>query len=495
MTTFAYDAAGLELSTTDAENQTTVYTYDVLGRRMTTQWPDHVAGTSPGDADYGIQLTEYNPAGRPFRRTDQRGDTITLLYDLAGRTTSREYRTQANSPAGPVSDQDTFTHDAAGRILTAVKGRYANTITFTYDEGGRRGSESLTIDGQTYLVGYSYDAAGRLVTVTYPDGSIVTRGYTLRGQLQHVDLTEPGMTAQTIASFAYDSGGRETTRTYGNGIVTTRTWRADNLVASINSGVENLSYTYDANKNPTSESRSGVMSPYSWSTGAGGFDGENRLTAWNRTNGDSQSWTLSPVNDWQSFTNNGVVQTRTHGSAHEMLTIDSTPIQHDSRGNQTQDDRGTSMTYDADNMLTSFSANAAPGLTDATYRCPGPSRLEVGRQRAFAHNHFRSFQTAGHRRIRRQLSATVNPSPAPDLRRLYRRTAVAEHDPQQSPGHALLPPQPAVQHLYPHRLHRGPRRPHRLHALWRALLLQPGRHSSLRHPACRKHNALHWTDH
>jgi hypothetical protein len=52
---------------------------------------------------------------------------------------------------------------------------------------------------------------------------------------------------------------------------------------------------YDANKNPTSETRSGVMAPYSWSTGPTGYDAEDRLVNWHRTNGDSQTWNLNPL--------------------------------------------------------------------------------------------------------------------------------------------------------------------------------------------------------
>ena len=40
---------------------------------------------------------------------------------------SRDYRTLANSPAGAISDTDTFTYDSASRMLTAESGRYTNT--------------------------------------------------------------------------------------------------------------------------------------------------------------------------------------------------------------------------------------------------------------------------------------------------------------------------------------------------------------------------------
>ena len=46
-------------------------------------------------------------------------------------------------------------------MLTGVKGEYANTVALTYDAGGRKATEALTIAGQTYSVGTAYDAAGR----------------------------------------------------------------------------------------------------------------------------------------------------------------------------------------------------------------------------------------------------------------------------------------------------------------------------------------------
>ena len=67
--------------------------------------------------------------------------------------TSRDYRTLANSPSGTIADTDSFTFDRAGRMLTAVSGRYTNTVTIPFDPVGRKATESLTIAGQTYTVG------------------------------------------------------------------------------------------------------------------------------------------------------------------------------------------------------------------------------------------------------------------------------------------------------------------------------------------------------
>ena len=49
------------------------------------------------------------------------------------------------SPSGTIADSDTFTFDRSGRMLTAVSGRYNNTVGYAFDPVGRKASESLTI--------------------------------------------------------------------------------------------------------------------------------------------------------------------------------------------------------------------------------------------------------------------------------------------------------------------------------------------------------------
>jgi YD repeat-containing protein len=95
-------------------------------------------------------------------RTDQQGDTCEYEYDLAGRLLSKDYTGHASGPLNGVTDSDTFTYDAASRMLTAVSGRYGNTVTYTYDTAGRKSTEALTISGQTYTVSTAYDAAGQV---------------------------------------------------------------------------------------------------------------------------------------------------------------------------------------------------------------------------------------------------------------------------------------------------------------------------------------------
>ena len=186
VTTFGYTPSGQLSALTDAENQSTTYSYNDRGEKLSETYPDHTPGAGVGTSGYGIVQFSYDPAGRTKIKTDQLGDTCTFNFDLAGRMFKRDYRLAVNSPTGTIADSDTFTFDRAGRILTASSGRYNNQVGMGYDFGGRLSSESLTIAGQTYTVGRTYDLRGLQATMTYPNGSVVERIYTPRQQLQQV---------------------------------------------------------------------------------------------------------------------------------------------------------------------------------------------------------------------------------------------------------------------------------------------------------------------
>ena len=152
------------------------------------------------------------------------------------------------------------------------------------------------------------------------------------------------------------------TSTYGNGVITNHTYNADSTLAGITysgsgSDIGDYSYTWDTNKNKLSETISGVISGYGFDNTA--YDTEDRLATWNRDDSNlDQSWNLSPVGDWNYITENGNVQSRTHGPTHEMLTADSQSVTHDAKGNMTLipaslRPNALSLTWDQDNRMSS----------------------------------------------------------------------------------------------------------------------------------------------
>src|SRR5690606_36327631 len=122
----------------------------------------------------------------------------------------------------------------ASRLTAATSGRYRVDVTRAYDTAGRLTSETqtfrdgglsgTTVSSAAYTVGYTYDDANRTTTITYPDGAVVTRGYTDRNQLESVGHTPSGGSAAAIIDRLYDSAGRLSETAYGNSVVETRTY-------------------------------------------------------------------------------------------------------------------------------------------------------------------------------------------------------------------------------------------------------------------------------
>jgi len=233
---------------------------------------------------------------------------------------------------------------------------------------GRKGFAHRTEGGD-------YDVRSLLSKYTYPDGSTVERTYTDRGQLYQVKYN-----TTTVDTRTYDAGGRLDTSTYGNGVATDYDYFNDNLIKEIDTthpqGVTDVvgtySYTWDANKNKTSESITGVLSDYGFNTSSPAtYDNEDRLTAWNRDDGNlDQSWNLSLVGDWNSFTEETTTETRTHNDVHELTAISggSNPgsLSYDPKGNLTVNSNGHEYTWDFDNKMTGANTDGQAG-DDVTF--------------------------------------------------------------------------------------------------------------------------------
>ncbi len=356
---YVYDLTGNLIEFTDAENRTTKYFNNALGVTSEITFPDHVDGSNYNTSGYGKIQVAYDAAVQLFSRTDQTGSVMENYHDLAGRVHRRDYRASAGTG---VVDSDTLTYDRVGRLLTGHKGRFNNTITFAYDIAGRKKSESLEIENQTYTVTTEYDVRSLVSKLTYPDATVVERTYTERAQLHQVKYQ--GLVYDTRT---YDDSARPLTCTYKNGVVTTNVWRddaggKDNLRAEIRTDhpvsattsadkVGHLFLAHDANKNITWSNIGGLMNPYGFKNSQ--YDDEDRLVQWHRwDDNQDQSWVLSLEGDWNSFTEEATTTNRTHNNVHEILSVGSNSLTHDVKGNLTQNKNGHTYVWDFDNQIT-----------------------------------------------------------------------------------------------------------------------------------------------
>ena len=218
---YAYDADGLPTSVTDPLGRTQTIAYDAEG--LATQVTDHGGNTltatynaadrptsvvraepaSDPDPDSLTMATyTYTAAGLPETITEPGGAATLLAYDASGHLTSL---TDAEGR------QITYTVDARG-FVTAVVDPLGNvsggvpadhTTGFTYDAAGRVLSVTNAEDETT---SFEYDAMGRLTETTSPLGTLTTNAYDLDGRLTSTttDLTD---TLDATTSFDYDAAG------------------------------------------------------------------------------------------------------------------------------------------------------------------------------------------------------------------------------------------------------------------------------------------------
>jgi RHS repeat-associated protein len=142
---------------------------------------------------------------------------------------------------------------------------------------------------------YTYDSAGRIHTVTTPDGVVATRSYDDGGRLTEINY--PGTTDDV--SYTYFADGTRHTMTDGTGTTTYAYDANDSLTSVQNGGGQIIGYGYDDASQLTSITYPGSK------TVSYGYDNAGNMTS---------------VTDWASRTTNltvnadGLQQTRTDPS-------------------------------------------------------------------------------------------------------------------------------------------------------------------------------------
>jgi len=279
-----YDADRNLVSTTDSNGNVTQYTYDLANEPTAVLRAD---GTS--------LRTDYNPDGTMADQIDGAGNKTSYAYDPLRRVTS---------VTDPLNRATSFTYDAAGNHLTTTDpqnqtttdsydaaneltsitysdNRTPNVTEVTYDADGRRtgmtdgtgtssfdydplGRLTFSSDGNDAFVQYTYDLAGHLTSLSYPNGQTIHRGYDDAGRMTSVtdwlghtttftpdpesEITTEALPNNVTASFSYDHAGQLTSIT-------------DQL--NTGSTLANFGYTRDADGQLTTD------------TAAGGITGSN----------------------------------------------------------------------------------------------------------------------------------------------------------------------------------------------------------------------------
>jgi large repetitive protein len=321
-----YDAFGDTLTRVDGNHATTIYTYNALGQRITAT--DALGNLTYAyyDADGRVA---YTVQGQPSGGTrNALGNVIAYSYNAFGQVAStRRYASQltltggsssgttlnpvtaalaqvaAAAAASPVSASDadgltTYSYTLDGQLANATDGQGYQTV-YGYDAFGDRtqvqqqlsapGSALSAANSTTRTFAYdargeqtgeteaagtavarstrqTYDAFGRVTSVTDGDGHVVTYGYdnlgrqvsssqTVGGVVRAVQTTFDAfnrVVTQTdalgnVTAYQYDVASHRTIVTTPDGVqVTTLTDAYGDTVSVTDGAGDTTTYTYDA---------------------------------------------------------------------------------------------------------------------------------------------------------------------------------------------------------------------------------------------------------
>jgi len=205
-----YDAFGRVTSTTDGNGNAVTYTYDNLGRQISTsQTVQGVARTT---------YVTYDAFARVVTQTDALNNQTTYQYDLLNHkvivttadgvtlTTVRDAFGDTVTVTDGANDVAAYTYDGDGRLLT-TKDALGNTSTNQYDADGHL---IQTTDATGHVVTYGYDASGRVLTRTAdPSGLNLKTSYTYDGEGRRLSVTDP---MGSVTTYSYDADGHVLTQ-------------------------------------------------------------------------------------------------------------------------------------------------------------------------------------------------------------------------------------------------------------------------------------------
>ena len=407
-TTFTYDRDGNALTIKDGLNQTTTRVFDSLDRLSTST-----------DANSGVLTYTYDAHDRPLTIQDQNGHTTSYVYDGFGDviqetspdrgTTVYHYDNNGNLTSktdalGVVTNQTfdkldrvltttypadstlnvAYTYDQTGTGFSFGIGRLtsitdqAGSLSRAYDERGNLLTEKRVNGGNTYTTSYTYNSSSRLLTTTYPDGTVATNQYDLPGRVYIMSAKPAGASSATTIASLINHLPYGPLKYIGYGNSYSETWffdldyRATGLTANAGSitapALISFGYSYDAANNVR------TITDYvtSGNTETLTYDVLNRLkTAVGGYGSYTYTWDNVGNLTAQQLGSTTTNYTYTTGS-NRLSAADSTAVSTNANGNITAIpvvSGGTAATfsYSKANRLSAVSGGASTAITGIVY--------------------------------------------------------------------------------------------------------------------------------
>ena len=327
-------------SVTDANGNTTRYTYDDFGRVIKTT--NALGNTS--------EVT-YDESGNVLTSTDFGGNLTTYTYDNLDRVSSK------TTPDGTVS----YTYTVDGKLSTVTDS--TGTTSFTYNN--MDGLTRVDYPGGNY-VSYKYDKSNRLTKVSTAFGDTAYQYDALDRITRVVDRNG------YATVYEYDANGNRTAVKYANGLT--------------------VSYEYDKLNRliceETIDSDSNIVVKYVYTLGASGerikveeldrtveytYDELYRLTSETITKGKkvtTYTYAYDSVSNRTLKTVNGVETVYTYNELNQLVSEDSTTYEYDNAGNLVRvvgAGKTALYVYNADNKLVKATVQQGNNVVVETY--------------------------------------------------------------------------------------------------------------------------------
>jgi YD repeat-containing protein len=215
-TEFVYDALGRLTSVKDPASHLTQYSYDEVGNRTETrnalghptayQYDRLGRETRRILADGAFESREYDSRGNVVAKTDFRGNRVTFRHDSNDRLLRKDYPTgppvsityNADGSRLSVTDARGTTsyqyEPVRGRLLAKSDPTSGWSLEYSWDTAGRTSSIGIRPTGgsSAFRTDYTYDAAGRMHTVTDVDARVYTLSHDPTGNLAQLGRPNGG---------------------------------------------------------------------------------------------------------------------------------------------------------------------------------------------------------------------------------------------------------------------------------------------------------------
>ncbi|CAG1009368.1 Protein RhsD [Anaerolineales bacterium] len=235
-TLYSYDAGDRLVLVTDAKGTQSEIEYDWLGRKTAMQ-----------DPDMGEWSYTYNALGNLTQQTDARSVVLKFEYDALGRLLNKK-----NGDNSLIS-QNVYSASAGSIGMRTSMSDSGGTTLWTYANFGRSVTENRAIGGQTKSMTTHTDWLGRPISVTYPDGEILTYAYDALGRPKNLSSDQNN----SLVDLTYNTLGQVASQALGNGVTVNNQYRTDNNRLSSRTASKdatslmNFGYTYDLAGNIT----------------------------------------------------------------------------------------------------------------------------------------------------------------------------------------------------------------------------------------------------